>query len=757
LQGTDRMAELSLKMFVFGMAVALAVGRQSASYAQPAAPPAGIEDAIEPESPLLVEPKTPEEIFNAVDLMVRLARPKLARRYLEQFMKAKPNVAILLTLRDEHGPAIFLKLANIKELRPLSTQLLKRVNEAFRRQGADPKRLDALIAALSKSVEEREVALIALRSAGAVVVPRILQHLGDPAQTEQHDLLLYTLTRLGNPVIPPLLGALDAPNEHLRGVAIETLGWIGSPDVAPYLWYHAFAPKQPAGVQAAARQALARILQASAEGVNEVSSYGVAGELKRVALAHFALKHRWQVDEDDGTVAIWSWRAGQKTVGLSKLSPQAASLYVGTRFARQALAISPERSDLQALFVALTLASDRHRVGSDKPLPTGPGTAHDLALTAGRDVVAEALRQSLMNGNAASARAALQVLSQIATRHQLYSTDSRKSPIVSALNYPDSRVQFAAANTILQLDPDKPFRGAHRVVSILARALNDDGTARAVVVDVNTQRASSVAGLLDQLGYDTLIAPTGKDGFRIASERMDIELIVLEINTIRWSLSQTIANLRADARTAAIPIAIYGPATMRPRVEGLMQRNSLVTYIIKSVTAENLDLQLKPFLKTVQSPPLTPQQRTRQRATAAFWFAHIAGGKRTKLFNIAPAERVLFAAVNDQNLAGDALVALGAIATPTAQERFQEVAVSESRDPGLRETAALQLAFHIQRFGLLISRTQIDEIMASWQKAQNQHPDLATALASVVGSLKPNARRVDSRLKQFPLPANPTP
>ena len=747
------MRQMFLRMAVLGMVAVLVVGRQSARCAQP--PAANAADSLEPESPLLEEPKTPEEIFNAVDLMVRLARPRLARRYLEKFMAAKPKVAILLKLRDKYGPAIFLKLAQMEELQPLSDRLLNQVNDAFRRQGADPKRLDALIADLSKSVQEREVALIALRSAGAVVVPRILQHLGDPEQAKQHDLLLYTLTRLGNPVIPPLLGALDAPNEHLRGVAIETLGWIGSRDVAPYLWYHAFAPSQPAGIQAAAQQALARITDASPGDVKKVSSYGVAGELKRAALEHFELKYPWQVDEDDGTVHLWSWRAKQKTVGLSKVSPDAASLYIGTRLARQALEISPERSDLQALFVALTLASDRHRVGSDKPLPTGPGTAHDLALTAGREIVADALRQSLNSGNAASAQAALQVLSQIATRHQLYSTDSRKSPLVSALNYPDSRVQFTAANTIMQLDPDKPFRGANRVVSILSRALNDDGVARAVVVDANTQRGSGVAGLLDQLGYDSMIAATGKDGFHIASDRMDVELIVLDINTIRWGLSQTIANLRADARTAATPIVIYGPAPMRSRVERLIERTPLVTYIIKSVTAENLNTQLKPFLETIKSPPPTQQQRIQQRQMAAFWFAHIANGKRTKLFDITPAEKALFAAVNEKNLADDVLTALSAIPTRTAQERFQEVAISENRDPRLRETAAVQLAFHIQRFGLLLSKQKVDEVMASRQKAQD--PDLATALTSVVGSLKPNAGRVDSQLKQFPLPATPNP
>ena len=88
----------------------------------------------------------------------------------------------------------------------------------------------------------------------------------------------------------------------------------------------------------------------------------------------------------------------------------------------------------------------------------------------------------------------------------------------------------------------------------ILRALNDSGRARGLAVHANTQSAQKMADFLKELGYDAPIAATGQDAFRVASERMDIELVVVDANVARWGLSQTIANFRADARTAPIPI-----------------------------------------------------------------------------------------------------------------------------------------------------------------------------------------------------------
>lgn len=723
-----------------------------AAVAQPAddVPPAAAanEPTLE-DSPLLVQPETQAEQFEAVVLMVKLARPKLAKLYLEKVLTPKPSDELLLELHDKHGPAVFVQLSNIQALRPLSTQLLELVTEAFRRRGADPARIDGLIADLKGTVQQREVAIIALRSAGPVVVPRILQQMTNLEEAGERDLLVFTLTKMGRQIVPALLGALEAPGDDIRAAIIETLGWLQAREAVPYLWYPAYGPGQSTGVRTAAHEALARILATSKRSVERVSAFGAVEELKQIALEHYRGRYRWEAAED-GTVGLWSWQPQQATVGQRRLSPQAASLYAGARFARQALALSPEDVEIQALYAGFSLAADRHRAGWENSLPTGPGTAHDLALTLGADVVSQMLAQALEYGRPDAAVAGLQVLSQTATRSRLTEGKTARSPIIAALSYPDRRVQFAAAATVLELDPAEPFRGSSRVVSILARALNDNGAPGALIVHPRSEKARGIGAFLGEMGFEPFVATTGQEAFRVAAARSDIELIVLEINTIRWSLSQTIDNLRADARTAGIPIIIFGPDQMRTNVAGLLRRHALMTYIVTPSTSESFQSQVEPFLETFTAPPLTAEQRGMRREAAAYWLAHIAAGRRTRIFSVAPAETALLDALNDPVLAENALLALSAVPTKTVQQQFAMLATGQNVETSFRESAALQLAFHIQRFGALLDEQEVLAIRTSWQTATD--PALATALASVVGSLKPNGKRIGQRLGDFPPP-----
>lgn len=715
-------------------------------------PDAIAQNAVADEpSPLLTEPKSPEALFDAIVLMLDLDRPTLALKYIRQLLDQDPDDATILRIRDKHGPAVFLELSNDRRLQPKSIELLERMNEAFRKYAADPSRMDRLITDLTGTPEKREVAIIQLRSTGKVAIPRMLTLVTATEDSAQRDAMVYAMTRMGPQIIPPLLGALEAPDEGVRTVAIDTLGWLGSLDTVPWLWYQAFGAEQPTGVRQSARRALARILRDDVKRAGDISSYGAADQLEKIATTHFRLEYNWKRNDDDETTELWSWDNSSNQLTAWNLAPETASLIVGSRFAREALSLSPERQELQALYLSMRLAFDAHVAGWDAPLPTGPGTAHDLALLAGPEVALHALEYSLKNPNPAAALATLQVLSQIGNRAQLHERSGQASPIIQAMNYPNFRVQFAAASTVLQLDPEKSFRGASRIVSILKRALNDTGDAHGLAIDPNEDRAASMAGLLAEMGMGPLQATTGQDGFRIAADRSDIELIVIHAAVVRWGLGQTVVNLRADARTSGIPILVYGPESVEPAVARLAEQFPMVGFAPGGETSFKQGVRL--FQSRLSTPPVSEKQRAERAAAAGFWFAHIAGSRRTDVFNIDVAEDALFDAVNDPGVGENALIALGGIATPSSQERLQEIATSEARAPALRETAALQLAFHIQRYGVLLSEARVGELHAAWQAAPAGA--LKTALASVVGSLKPASQRVTELLQSLPAPAIP--
>lgn len=723
--------------------------------AQPPDPADGSVVQAQPvvsDSPLLTEPDTPEGLFDAVVLMLDLNRPNLTRQYLRALMAANPDDAAILKMRDKHGPAVFLKLANDRRYQPASTQLLKKMNDAFRNFAFDPTRIDSLISNLKGSTRDRQLAILQLRETGAVAVPRMLEVIATTESPKERETMIFALTRMGKPAIPALVGALESPVENMRAVSVETLGWIGDRSTVAWLWYPAFGPDETLSVKQAAQRSIAKILRGDSRKITEISAFGAVKELSNIAREHFRSEYNWKVDET-GLVTLWSWDTETNRLNAWKLGEQTASLVTGSRFARQAMRMSPEQLELQALYLALRLSYETHLAGWDRPVPSGPGTAHNVALRAGPELTLEVLSQSLRNPNPAAAIASLNILAQIGSRNDLKASNGQSSPILAALSYPDFRVQFAAASTILQFDPEGPFRNSTQVVSILSRALNDTGSRAALAIDPNEERSVTTAAWLTRMGYEPDSATTGMDGFRMASTRGDIALIAIHPACIRWGLTQTIANLRADARTAGIPIIVYGPESIRTTIERIAERYPLIGYAPDG--EQSFQIYVKQFLAKRKIPPETDEQRNERIAAAGFWFAHIASGNRTGTFDIRSAENILFESVNLPQVAENGVIGLGAIATTTSQERLQEITVAVDRDESLREAAALQLGFHIQKHGVLIGQSRVLEVQASWQAATD--PALKTALAAVMGTFKPKTVEVDRLLQSLPDAAIPSP
>lgn len=716
----------------------------SALWAQPMPKKQAIE-----RSPLLKEPTTPEEMFAATLLTADLARLDLALLYLQQFEATDPDDEMLIKLRDQYGTAEFVKLALFKELQPNSKKLLDRLNEAARTQAADPAFVDALIKRLANGETERNLATVELRNAGVRVVPEILRQMSLVEMEDQQDNLVIALVRMGQQVVPALLGALDTPDERIRAAVIDVLGYLDSPEAIPYLWFPAFDEQQPEGVQSAAQSTLAKLLKNSPRSGLQLSSVTASNELKRLSQLLYRSPELLPV-EDDGIVHLWTWSEADGTVAQRPLTPEIASLFISTRFARQALALSPDQPQPQRQYLASLLGLEVLRQGWDKPRVATPGSAMYLGLTAGEETVSQVLAEALDAKRPSTAVPALEILGQIGTRDLLVSRNGLKSPVLAALNSPDPRVQFAAASTVLKLDPKHGFPGSNRIVGILSRALTDVRESRAIVIDADVHRASSVLGFLNGAGFAGEMASTGRAGFELAATLAGVELVAVHVNCQRWELTQTLANLRSDARTALVPIVIYGPGSLTNEMSRVVSRNAPCTYIAESATSSDFLDQVLPFVKHLKAVPLSAQERGLQKSAAAYWMATISSGSLAKIFDLSQAERELSTAVEDPAIAQNAVIALAGIGTPTAQRRLADIAVNSLIDNGIRQTAANQLAYHVQQFGLTLTNDEIINVHSGWKNAES--PEVKSALASVIGSLRPNSTVVSERLRAFPVP-----
>lgn len=762
------------------MALALScpVAGQDAAQAPSAQPDLAVES-----SPLLREPKSPEDMFAAVLLMVDLGRMDLANRYLGAFLDANPDDDLLIKLRNKHGTGEFLKLSRIPALKAKAAPLLRQLGEASRKLAEDPAYADVLIEKLGADPVQRELAVRELRNLGEAAVPHLLGKLSQPDSDAQLDQIIVTLGRIGQPAVAPTIAALDAPVLQVRLAAFAALRLLRSPASVPFLWHPAYAESEPQEVQQAARKTLAKLFSSSEKSAAGTSPDVAANELRRVA--HELYFHQIELPvDDDGSVVRWVWDNEAGTVVRQLLKPEQANLLLATKFSKQLLELSPESADSQRLYLGCLLGQAVADAGRDQPISLVPDSPGYTAMTAGEDTVTGILANALSAGQTGTAQAALQILAQIGSGQMLTSGAGRKSPVLAALNYPDVRVQFAAANAVLRLEPNQPFRGADRVVSILQRAMTNSDELKALIIDADVSRAEVTAGYLSDLGYTPVVVRTGKEGFQVAANTAGIELAVIHVNCIQWDLTPTIANFRADARTAYLPIVLYGPedvtdvqtrtgrrdslafpeasssiwngalppgenqgpipTTTRSRLARLILRNGPMTFVAESGSASDFLQQLRPFLAAVKGAQLTDAERAQYQAAAVRWLAHLSQADKTTVFDLTATESPLSGLVDHPELASMALVAMSGIASSTVQARLSLVAGNSQLSPAIRTRAANQLAFHIQRHGVMLTNDQVRELDGVW-KAESD-PMVASAIAAVMGSLHPESKTVGERV-----------
>ena len=472
-------------------------------------------------------------------------------------------------MRNKYGPGIFWHLSRDPALRPEATQLLDRVTAVLRKHDQDPAFLDSLIDGLQGNPGDRDTSIEMLRNIGPTVVPRILQRLAVPKRGDEPGLFVQALAQMGEQMVPVLCGALESTNDSLRDGAIQALGLIGSKRAVPYLLDPAFDLNQPKGIRAAARTVLARILSVPTERGDGVSAFGAQTDLKKQAQLALANRMSWPTTE--GKTDLWTWNDESKTLERHSVAPPVASLYAGLRFARQALSMAPEDRQAQVLFLALQFAwSARGSLEGGavavSPLPGGREAPLDLVLTAGPEVTSGTLALGEVLGNPAVEIGAIRALAAVGAHEEIYGARRSRSPLLAALDNPNPEVQYAAAVAILRANPETPFRGARRVVEVLTRAISGPSSPVAVVIDTNRVGGNDMAGFLSQIGFEPIIATTGRQGFEMAVRQSNVVLIAVEANVIRWPLSQTVSNLRADARMPQVPILVYGPESVRSEI-----------------------------------------------------------------------------------------------------------------------------------------------------------------------------------------------
>ncbi|QDU80643.1 hypothetical protein Pla110_23750 [Polystyrenella longa] len=689
---------------------------------------------------LLQEPKTPTELLDTAFLMTRLGRFEQARGYMTKLLALELSFETWREIYEHTGSTAVLRMSRTESLQPESTQILEKVTAALQESRNDPVRINALIDQLGGPPEQQQIAQLELKNNSDVTLPYLVSRLGTNDGTLGSEVFTTTLILMGKRAVPAMMAALQSSNEQVQVTALEVLRFLKAKEAVPAILPLAYSANSPAGIQLLARETLQEWNVSNSIASEESKAEMAAAQLTE--LAHNNFKQTPQLNSKQ--VELWTWDVEKKTVQSRLVTPYERAQYEGLLQAHQALSISPNAPESQALMLGFMLAAER-RNGDDTPHITGQGSAHDLALSLGPELVTRSLGQALEANYHQAAYATLQVLGEIGKAELLYELGSS---ITASLNSPDRAVQFAAAETILKFRPTEPFQNSHRVVPVLSETLLDDGHKQAVVVGAGVETTLMTANLFDQLQYDTIAVTTGREGFRQAAQNRGVQLVVLRPNTIRWPLSATIANLRADARTKMIPIVIYGPPEIRDVAETLASRYPGIDYVQET----NDSITMRPVVESLAKnhklhSAIHQVDQKKQQELAAYWLAQIGQFHSAELYDLRTAEAVLINSLTNPRLVGNALISLAHVGTYNAQSAIARQIYVPKREDRVRAEAARQLKLHIQKYGLLLTDREI--VLLKQSRKDILAPEVSNGISSVMGQLKPDRVKTGQLLQKF--------
>lgn len=743
----DMISEHSAKPIVIGTSVAALSSCALGLWAQNAGsvPPPGGRSATRAlgQAPGLesfaVQPKTPVELIEAIDYLVRVGRDDQAVGLAQRLVDAKADTDTLLAIRDRFGTARLLSLQTTpnQRLKSLLEQFAETVATAAVEGVRDEERINRLIKALTASKEEQEVAREALARTGSQVVTPLVNALtAEDATPEMRRAIQKAMNELESSAVPGLVGALRHPDAKVKVAVAEALGEIGDHRALPWLVY---ASAQPGDLGKAAQNSVLQL--------NDGQS--VASPVRYLTSEAAAYLDR-DVYFSAPNVEVWAWDNDLKSLQPITLDTNVAEGAIGYRLARLALDLDPNDQAAQAIALSTLLQEESDRLGNEFPGKDASGV-WSMALASGPQTLENVLKRAMLTGRHEKvAILAIKALSQLVTVNDLLTTNGRPHILLEALNSSDRRVQFEAAKALVELDPSERFPGSSRVVPALARFIQSTPqTPRAVVIHNNLTEGSNWVGYLKAAGYDALLETSGRDGFAEAARRGDAELVLVstQMDPTGWALPETVSNFKADSRTAGVPLIVVGPLDAKLRLNTLLSRNPGVGFMVSPASQAIAQTQIAFQLKKLGIEPLSAAERLAYAKEASQLLSRLVSEKGPNAMTamLGSLDPHVYRTLKAMNAPSEERPAQSAQARDGLFAKVAQDSLPEAE----RIAAAAELSSEIQKSGYGLSADQARKINEIFLQLKSDKKPLREALSQLVGVNKPDQSTVAAIFKKF--------
>ncbi len=720
-------------------------------------------------------PETAIEFWAAMQYEIGVGKYDLAAEDLKGFLAKNPSKEDLLAIEEQEGMSAFLRLINIPQLRPDAQKLLDRVTQVVKENRADPERIHRFINNLRASPEEREYAIIQLRKSGAAAVPYMIEALRTATDPLERGPIVSALVDLGRPAVAPVLAALDADDTMLKLELIDVVRRIADPSAAAGLWYPSASPREQAAVRTQATQTLVFLLGLERPEQLPPATKALVGEAERY------YQHRARFPKTQ-PVTAWSWQ-NNRLVGQALTASQAEEFY-GLRYAGQALALDPANEPAQIVYLSLALEKGFERSGLDQPLEKNAPRAKELARVVNPALLVATLDRALADHRVPVILGIVRTLGDLGVVQALRPSQGPEPALLRALNYPDRRVQLAAADAVLRIPNTNPYPISARVVEVLRRAGAADAQPRVLVAAAVKDLGEQLAHALQPAGFASEVRTSGVEVLKRLQEAADIDALVIRVDAgrrflptnpplpggprpapqvvappdpIRYALPDPglpnlLAQIRADLNSAYIPVLLMVgpdqtgkvPMEFEAGLHRLMERYRNVWTIPNTMDKDSLRRILTLRITEANGAPLSPAERKANAVEAMRWLDRLAQGEVAG-YDVRPAAATILKGMRNPDLAVFAIEAASRLPGPAPQRELAQIILSDA-PPAIRSAAANALAHQMQQHGVALAGE-----VASLQDlyAKTDDAKLKANLALVLGSLRPDARQTGERLLHF--------
>jgi CheY-like chemotaxis protein len=664
------------------------------------------EEAIESD-PIVIaiinsNPTSTTELGRAIRNVVNLNRPDVAKKYIAKLLDSSPDQSTLVELHRQLGSAMFMRMTRDERFAPEGPEIGKAVLDAAHAAAHDPAHLADLIRRLSDDDPAfRHAALVDLRGGGTDAVIALINVLADGARKSEHPVVRSALVGLKELSVGPLVGALETDDKALLPQVIVVLSRLHTANIAPHLLRPYFTNQSDSLVQKAAEFGLQKLL-GGLPTRREAERY-----LVRATNEYLDGKLIGRLDAED-MITFWSWDATKNAPIQQRLPGRIASLMMAERLANDLYAIAPDNIDHQRLYLTALLESAKRIGGLELPLAADKGSAHETAAALGVDAVADALAFSLKRDETAAATGAIEILGAIGDKSLLQGDRGQLSTLAACLKHANRRVRFAALETIMKLDPIDAFAGSSYCSEVLGYFSSTVGSRRVLVAHPRTDQAQTLAGMLNEMGFEADTAQTGNQALRLATKHPDYEFILVSDAVDYPAVSELIQQLRRNPLTAMLPIGLMARQERFDEMQMITAADPLAETFPRPHDEVGVSLAARRLLDRAGDNFASFEERTMHASLALDHLARLAKESGTySFYDLLRTEAAVTQAMSTPELTDQAARVLGLFGTPTAQRSLVTLASQNARRLKERQVAAKAFSMAISRRGLLLARNEI--------------------------------------------------